>query len=275
MKIAISYSGCIRSLKNVVKHNIEVIRDSIGDCEIHTFYSFWDVTDKPVDVPDEWCIPIPEEYGIDRFKSRELEYKSQNNFVPIESEDEIKKWLIESGSDFVEGEIESIDISKKIIEESKFVKIPKLSSQYYKIHRVVEKYSPEGFDFCLRIRGDVVINSFPDSEDLSGLESCLLINEYLWPGGLSNMESMCNEMVWCSTSDIFLDTCSVHLSDSEGIRNDPSGESVTASHFLKLLNDDVVKLYGYFNFQHRALRFSKTESMLSLDIIRVGIGNGQ
>ena len=48
-----------------------------------------------------------------------------------------------------------------------------------------------------------------------------------------------------------------------------------SSHFLKLLNDDVVKLYGYFNFQHRALRFSKTESMLSLDIIRVGIGNGQ
>ena len=182
MKIAIYYSGCIRSLKHVVKHNIEVIRNSIGDCEIHTFYSFWDVTDKPVDVPDEWCVPIPEEYGIDRVKSRELEYKSQNNFVPIESEDEIKKWLIESGSDFVEGEIESIDISKKIIEESKFVKIPKLSSQYYKIHRVVEKYPPEGFDFCLRIRGDVVINSFPDSEDLSGLESCLLINEFLWPG---------------------------------------------------------------------------------------------
>ena len=90
MKIAIYYSGCIRSLKHVVKHNIEVIRNSIGDCEIHTFYSFWDVTDKPVDVPDEWCVPIPEEYGIDRFKSRELEYKSQNNFVPIESEDEIK-----------------------------------------------------------------------------------------------------------------------------------------------------------------------------------------
>ena len=50
MKIAIYYSGCIRSLKHVVKHNIEVIRNSIGDCEIHTFYSFWDVTDKPVDL---------------------------------------------------------------------------------------------------------------------------------------------------------------------------------------------------------------------------------
>ena len=71
-------------------------------------------------------------------------------------------------------------------------------------------------------------------------------------------------MVWGSTSDIFLDACSVHLSDSKCIRNDPSGESVTARHFLKLINDDVVKLYGYFNFQHRSLRFSK----------RDGFGNG-
>ena len=47
MKIAIYYSGSVRSLKHVVKHNIEVIRNSIS--EIHTFYSFWDVTDKPVD----------------------------------------------------------------------------------------------------------------------------------------------------------------------------------------------------------------------------------
>jgi hypothetical protein len=261
MKIAIYYSGCVRSLKHVIKNNIEVIRNSIGDCEIHTFYSFWDVTDKPVDIADEWCIPIPE-YGFDRFKedpTGKLEYKSQNNLVSIESEDEIKKWFIESGSDFVEGEIESIDISRKIIEEGKYVKIPKLSSQYYKICRVVEKYSPKGFDFCIRIRGDIMINSFPDSEDLSGLESFLLINKYLWPGGLSNIENMCNEMVWCSTSDIFLDTCSVHLSDSEGICNYPSGESVTARHFLKLLNADVVKLYAYFNFQHRVLKFSKTE----------------
>ena len=57
---------------------------------------------------------------------------------------------------------------------------------------------------------------------------------------------MCNEMVWCSTSDVFLDTCSVHLSDSEGIRNDPSGESVTASHFLKLLNG-VLRLVNETN----------------------------
>ena len=53
MKIAIYYSGCVRTLKHVVDHNIKVIRDNVGDCEIHTFYSFWDVTDKPVDVPDE------------------------------------------------------------------------------------------------------------------------------------------------------------------------------------------------------------------------------
>ena len=49
MKIAIYYSGCVRTLKHVVDHNIKVIRDNVGDCEIHTFYSFWDVTDKPVD----------------------------------------------------------------------------------------------------------------------------------------------------------------------------------------------------------------------------------
>jgi len=260
MKIAIYYSGCVRSFKHVVKHNIDVIRNSIGDCEIHTFYSFWDVTDKPVEVPDEWCVPIPE-YGFDRFKDGpkgELEYKSQNNFVPIESENEIKKWLIESGSDFVEGEIESMDISKKIIEESKFVKIPKLSSQYYKIHRVAEKYSSEKFDFSLRIRGDVIINSFPDGKYLSeNLESFLLINEYMWPGGRSHIGGSVNEMVWCSSSNIFLDTCRVHLPDSEGIFYDSSGETVTARHFQKLLDADVVKSYAYFNFNHRSLRFTK------------------
>jgi len=38
--------------------------------------------------------------------------------------------FIKSGSDFVEGEIESCDISKKISEESKCLKVPKLASQY-------------------------------------------------------------------------------------------------------------------------------------------------
>ena len=53
MKIAIYYSGCIRTLKYVAKDNIETIKNNIGDCEIHTYYSFWDETDRPVDTPDE------------------------------------------------------------------------------------------------------------------------------------------------------------------------------------------------------------------------------
>lgn len=265
MKIALYYSGCIRTLKHLVDHNIQVIRDAVGECEIHTFYSFWDVTDKPIEIPDEWCVPVSGDYGHDRFENRELEYKSQNNFFPIESEDQIKEWLVESGSDFVDGEIESIDISKKIIAESKFLKIPKLSSQYYKIHRVVEKYPPEEFDFCVRIRGDVMINSFPTREDLDetlkNYESLLLINQNVWPGLRSNISNhFVNEMVWCSTSNIFLDTCSVHLSDSEDIFDATTGEDVTGKHFLKLHNEDIIKFYGYFDFQHRAMRFDKMQN---------------
>lgn len=252
MKIAIYYSGCVRTLKHVVDHNIKVIRDSVGDCEIHTFYSFWDVTDKPVDIPDEWCRPVIGEYGEDR-----------NAFFPIESEDKIKEFFIKSGSDFVEGEIESFDISKKVIEESKFFKRPKLASQYYKIHRVVEKYPPEEFDFCIRIRADTIINNFPCREDLDEVltqyESILLINEGVWPGLKSNIYGQhgCNEMVWCATSNIFRDTCSIYLSNSEDLFDQPSGEVPTAKHFLKLLEEDVIKFYAYYDFKHCALRFDK------------------
>ena len=255
MKIAIYYSGFTRTLKHVVNQNIKVIRDNVGECEIHTFYSFWDVTDQPVKLQDDWYMPIPE-YGFDD--------DSDNKFVSIESQDEIDKWFRESGSDYVDGEIESIDISKKVMEKTKFIQNPNLSSQYYKIHRVAEKYSPKEFDFCLRIRGDVVINSFPDREDLedvlSNYDSLLLINEYVWPGGVSNIGGFVNEMVWFSTSNIFLDTCSVYLSDSEYVLNNPTcdgqifGEIVTGRHFEKLVE---LKHYAYFNFNHRSLRFTK------------------
>ncbi len=273
MKIAIYYSGCVRTLKHVVDHNIKVIRDNVGDCEIHTFYSFWDVTDKPVDVPDEWCRAVIGEYGEERHKDKpdrpgdvHPEYKSQNTFFPIESEDKIKELFIKSGSDFVEGEIESFDISKKIIEESKFLKIPKLASQYYKIHRVIEKYPPEEFDFCIRIRADVEINNFPFREDLdealSQYGSILFINEGLWPGLKSNIHGYhgCNEMVWCATSNIFRDTCSIYLSNLEDIFVQTSGEVPTSKHFLKLLEEDVIKFYAYYDFKHQFLRFDKMQN---------------
>ena len=266
MKIAIYYSGCIRTLKYVVKDNIETIRKNIGDCDIHTYYSFWDETDKPVDTPDEWCVPVSGEFGDDRFKDVEgnkshdglwLDYTSHNKFHTIESEDEIKKWFIDAGSSFVEGEIESIDISRNIIQNSLFIKIPKVASQYYKIYRVAEKYPSDEYDLCVRIRGDVRIKNFPSRNDID-LESSLFINSHLWPNGDSSLQ-MCNEMVWCSTSDIFLDTCSAHLYHGDTIQYDPSGETVTARHFTNLINNDIVKNYCFFDFQHNAMRFAKRD----------------
>ena len=64
-------------------------------------------------------------------------------------------------------------------------------------------------------------------------------------------------MFWCSTSNIILDTCGVHLSDSEDIFDATTGEDITVKHFLKRHDVDVVKLYGYFDFQHRAMKFDK------------------
>ena len=263
MKIAIYYSGCVRTLKHVVNDNIETIKNNIGECDIHTHYSFWDETDKPIDISDEWCVPVPDQYGIERREPGDvdndgmlLEYKSQNCFFPVDSEEIIRSWFSESGSSFIDGEIESMHKSRDIIENSTFVKIPKLASQYYKIHRVAEKYSPDNYDLCIRIRGDVRIQDFPKRDDVKNLESYLFINKYLWPNGHSSLH-MCNEMVWCSTSDIFLETCSSHLQNIENIQNDPSGETVTARHFFKLISNGIVKNCSFFDFKHNALKFSK------------------
>ena len=137
MKIAIYYSGCIRTLKYVVKDNIQTIKNNIGECDIHTYYSFWDETDKPIDISDEWCVPVPNQYGIERRESGDvdnngmlLEYKSQNCFFPVDSEEIVRSWFSESGSNFIDGEIEPMHKSRDIIENSTFVKIPKLASQY-------------------------------------------------------------------------------------------------------------------------------------------------
>lgn len=255
MKIAIYFSGCVRTLKYTIENTIKTIRKNIGDCEIYTFYSFWDLTDKPIDVPDIFCTSVPEN-GIDRHEfGGKSEYRSENLFVPIISENDIKKCILNSGSDFVDGEIQSMDISKKIIEESNFTNIPKLSSQYYKIHRVVEKFPPKKYDLCLRIRADTTINNFPKLEQLINLNNFLFINRWLWPGAHSDLIA-CNEMVWCSTPDIFLDTCSVYNNKNSNFYDVYSGEPVTANHFSNLINSGVVKKYDFFDFQHIAMRFS-------------------
>jgi hypothetical protein len=67
-------------------------------------------------------------------------------------------------------------------------------------------------------------------------------------------------MVWCATSNIFRDTCSIYLSNLEDIFVQTSGEVPTSKHFLKLLEEDVIKFYAYYDFKHQFLRFDKMQN---------------
>ena len=227
MKIALFTSGKVRTLFYKFHKNLELIRDRYPNCEIDVFYSFWDSLDRIYNINDPW------------------HFKAENYTLDNLSEDAIDNYFSIHGVKSV-GEIESTEIMNQVISESPFPKpYSGLSSQYYKMHRVTEKYFDDSYDLYVRIRSDILINNFPLINFFE--DNTVAINLNFWYNQPYDGDN-CYEGILVSTKKSFLKCNQLYLNQEKFMNG--YGELIMGS-YLKSLSEISLKT---FNFKYRVVR---------------------
>ena len=243
MKICIFLSGHVRTLFYKFHENIELIKNTIDDCHLDVRYSFWDDYSIGGKLNDPWHI------------------QSENFIQPEISTDIIDNYFLSHGVEDVKGEIESVDIMKQVLENTKFLPEKSgrnvLSSQYYKKYRVIEKYFNNDYDFYIQIRSDVIINNFLDNDSILNLinKKLLVVNKFYWYNE-PYCGGDCNEMISCSGKQIFKDFNQLYLSEkyiSQQL-DYHYGERVTGRHINNLIEKSVIDNVLVFDFDYRVIR---------------------
>ncbi len=165
------------------------------------------------------------------------------------------------GANNVSGEIQSVEVMKEVLEKTHFSPEANgknsLSSQYYKKHRVVDKFYSDEYDFYIQMRSDITISNFLSREDIEQIKDVktLVVNSYYWynekyTGG------PCNEMIWCSGKKVFKKSNEIYLNEKVLSEQLPYqyGELVTGTHFNNLLNSGFIDNVTAFDFGFRVIR---------------------
>lgn len=240
MKVAIFTSGYLRTFFYVFRQNIELISKKLGNCEIDVYYSFWDKNHRSNIINDPWC------------------YKVEDTNLDEVNQEKIESYLLSFGVNKVRGEIEPFSVSEQIMSNSVFSKEKsKLSSQYYKIHRVAKKYFTDEYDLYLTLRPDVVINDFISVDYIKNinLQNSIVVNQYYWYNAVYDKRD-CNEYIWLSTKNNFIDSNSQYKNLNQLVKQsfDLHGEAITAQHFNNLFSDKKISSINVFNFDYRVFR---------------------
>tara|TARA_Y100001937_G_scaffold95993_1_gene130432 strand:+ start:152 stop:883 length:732 start_codon:yes stop_codon:yes gene_type:complete len=243
MKICLFVSGHVRTLLYKFYENIDLIKNTLNDCQIDVRYSFWDDYSLGGRMNDPWHI-------------------QSNDFTqPKISTEIIDNYFLSHGVENVQGEIESTNIMNDVLSKTNF--LPEnsgrnvLSSQYYKKYRVIEKYFNNDYDFYIQIRSDVIINNFLDNDSILNLinKKLLVVNKFYWYNE-PYCGGDCNEMISCSGKQIFKDFNQLYLSEkyiSQQL-DYHYGERVTGRHINNLIEKSVIDNVLVFDFDYRVIR---------------------
>ena len=243
MKICLFVSGHVRTLLYKFYENIDLIKNTLNDCQIDVRYSFWDDYSLGGRMNDPWHI-------------------QSNDFTqPKISTEIIDNYFLSHGVENVQGEIESINVMYDVLSKTNF--LPEnsgrnvLSSQYYKKYRVIEKYFNNDYDFYIQIRSDVIINNFLDNDSILNLinKKLLVVNKFYWYNE-PYCGGDCNEMISCSGKQIFKDFNQLYLSEkyiSQQL-DYHYGERVTGRHINNLIEKSVIDNVLVFDFDYRVIR---------------------
>lgn len=228
MRIALYISGKVRTLFYKFHKNIELLKDRYPNCEIDVFYSFWDSKDRTEKINDPW------------------HFFAENYQVPVINEETINSYFNLHHVKSI-GEIESSEKMVEIMESSPF-KQKGLSSQYYKMERVVEKYFDDGYDLYFRMRSDILIHNAPPLHFFD--EDTVAINMFYWYNepydGIN-----CNEMILATKAKHFHKCNQLYKNQNELSKlREQYGEFITGSYFGSL---DEITLKT-FNFNFRVVR---------------------
>ena len=244
MKIGIFISGHVRTLFYKFHENLLLIREKVGDCEIDVFYSFWDDYGRSESINDPW------HYSADDFVQQ------------VVNHDNIICYLREcGGANNVSGEIQSVEVMKKVLEKTYFSPERSgknaLSSQYYKKHRVVDKFYTDEYDFYIQMRSDIAIDDFLSREKIEEIKDkkTLVVNSHYWYNELYT-GGRCNEMIWCSGKKVFKQSNGIYDNEKNLADQLPYqyGELVTGTYFNNLVNSEVIDNMMTFNFGYRVIR---------------------
>ncbi len=243
MKICLFLSGHVRTLFYKFHENIELIKNTIDNCQIDVRYSFWDDYSLGGRMNDPWHI------------------QSENFVQPKIDTHVIDNYFLSHGIENVEGEIESTDIMKQVLDNTKFLPEKSgrnvLSSQYYKKNRVVQKYFNEDYDFYIQIRSDITIENFPTIDLINSIidMKSLLVSEYYWYSE-PYVGFDCNEMIYCSTGNVFKLLNQIYLNE-EVISKQLDyhyGERVTGKHIQNMIQLGKIDNLCTFNFGYKVIR---------------------
>ena len=240
MKICLFTSGYIRTLSAVFDKNINLIKSIHPNSKIDICYSFWDQNHLSDRINDPW------HYRINNY-----------NFGEI-SKDRINDYFHSLGIDEIFGDIESFSISEKIIQESSFISEKRrLSSQYYKIYSVAERYFSKGYDLYVTIRPDVIIQKFISEQEVKNFKNknSIIVNKNYWYNALYDGKD-CNEYIWISNENTFVKSNSQYLHLNQLIKQvkECYGEIITGTHFKNLLFSGDISNIDIFDFDYRVVR---------------------
>jgi len=240
MRICLFTSGYVRTLFHGFHKNVNLIKSKIPNCELDICYSFWDQNHYSDRLNDPW------------------HYKVNDNQYHLIDKSEIEKYFYDIGFEKVSGEIEPFFISDRIMENSFFPDYKKrLSSQYYKIHRVASTYYSNDYDFYLTIRPDVILQEFPSQEMIMELndKKGIVVNENYWYNALYKGLD-CNEYMWASVKSTFM-PCNnqfLYLNELANQVHDNYGEIISGKHFSNMLSSGQISNIKTFNFDYRVAR---------------------
>jgi hypothetical protein len=242
MKIAIFLSGEVRTLSYCFEKNLKKITKIHPDATVDLFYSFWDTSNRSTRINDPWHCVVQTTIMLQPNKQMlDLYFKSFN----------LNKVL---------GEVEDSLLMKKIVSESP-LRDSFLSSQYYKTYNVVNKFykEDEDYDLCLRMRPDILINDFPDKNNILEIKNnnTLIVNKNYWYNE-PYIGMDCNEMIWITNSKIFKICNSLFLQQEDVSKmietKKQYGEYVTGTFFKKLLELKKIDNIKTFDFKYRVVR---------------------
>ena len=179
-RLAICVSGHVRTMYHALPLSLEVIRRSNPNLELDVYAALWDKHDGRV--PNK--INDPNHYTADTHVTSEMLTE-----VYIES------WLktLVGGTISVKM-LDSETIDKHLQDGLRLIGSVDnhLMPQYFSTSTCLNMVNPEQYLYVVRIRPDIVINSFPD---LTAIDIDLITNSDMWYNAAAGAGYE-NEMIW-------------------------------------------------------------------------------
>ena len=223
MKIAICYSGNLRTFAHCVKNHAEIIK------EADVYFSTWDNIKFSNHDNDPWhtriTIPSPE-----IVTENYIVNNTPSNFT-------IKNIKIDNEKDCV----------IKDIKQHKY-----LSYQYFKIWDAYQLIvnSHNNYDYIIRLRPDITIDS------MVYIPNKIVVNNYVWYNfEYIETNKMMNEMLWVSDMNRMQKSVNIYNNLIELGKNltkeKTFGESI---YFANLEHEELLKDLYVHNFNYRVIR---------------------